>query len=171
MRGLKIDPKRIYSTGFSNGAMFSQLLGAELPETFAAITAVATTTGARAANDPTNTHYSLLTPKAPIPVMLTMGKRDNHVPPDGRPSDDGIIYDTASESIAFWAKANQCGGAPANEGLPNRAGIITRYNGCKADTVLVLLELMGHQWPDADTRDGFLASQAVMDFFNQHPKP
>jgi polyhydroxybutyrate depolymerase len=68
-RVVKVDQKRVYACGMSNGAMMCYRLAAELSERIAAITPVAGTIAIEVSK-----------PKRPVPVLHFHGTRDTFVP-------------------------------------------------------------------------------------------
>jgi polyhydroxybutyrate depolymerase len=68
----RVDDRRIYATGFSNGAYFSYLLWEERPSTFAAIASCAGSLSSK---------VHLKTPK---PLLQITGAKDHVVPVDGQ---------------------------------------------------------------------------------------
>jgi polyhydroxybutyrate depolymerase len=181
----RVDADRVYATGLSNGAIFSQTLAMRLAPRFAAIAPVA---GGIAA--PLGERFA---PAAPVSVLILQGTADPLVPYAGgeiRPpwSDSrGSVLPT-EETVRRWAEVNGCGLLPVEMHLPDRdpadgcrATRLT-YDGCRAGTSVVLyrLEGGGHTWPNAEQRlpsrvVGRLcrdidASEVIWDFFRTHPR-
>jgi polyhydroxybutyrate depolymerase len=71
----RVDPKRIYATGISNGAMMSHLLGAKLSTKLAAIAPVAGSLAEPLVSD--------FEPTAPVSVLMFFGADDRFVPYGG----------------------------------------------------------------------------------------
>ena len=68
-----IDPKRVYTTGISNGGFFSQYLAIQLPNRIAAVATVAASVS-----------KSFLDLKVtPVPIMMLLGTKDTLVPWNG----------------------------------------------------------------------------------------
>ena len=88
-----MDPKRIYATGHSNGAMFVYRLACEMSDTFAAIAPVAGPL-----------FYSPCKPKEPVSVMHVHGLADPAVPYAGGP-----YPGTPAWSSHPWRKASPPG--------------------------------------------------------------
>lgn len=126
LRALKtdycVDDRRIYSTGFSNGGFFSNVLGCRRDKLLAAIGPV----GGGGPFGPTC--------GAPISVMITHGTVDRVVP-----------YKLAVESQQRWAKHNGC----AEVGYPPKQGCLSAER-CNADVVICSFA-MGHRWPKGTT--------------------
>jgi polyhydroxybutyrate depolymerase len=153
-----IDPKRIYATGHSNGAMFVYRLACEMSDTFAAIAPVAGPL-----------FYSPCKPKEPVSVMHVHGLADPAVPYAGGPSGyPGLVFPSVDESIAAWAKLDGCTGEAQVEMLGSVTH--TAYISCKAGTAVELyaIEGLGHIWPQPDV---WPASETIWEFFAAHPKP
>jgi polyhydroxybutyrate depolymerase len=147
---LCIDPSRVFSTGISNGAQMSSLLGCRLA---GRIKAVAPVEG-----------EEFLEPcdGAPEPILAFHGTTDPILPytggglnatnianidywkgkaPPGLPAPLGI-----DDSMADWAKHNGCDPKPTETRVAS--DVIKRtWSGCKAATVLYIIEGGGHGWP------------------------
>jgi len=175
---LGIDPRRIYATGISNGAMFSYRLACDRPGVLAAIAPVA---GALPAD---------LAPRctAPVPVAVAsfQGTADRLVPYDG----GGVARRrgqvlSAERSVRFWAVANGCGPSPVSDAPLDRVKDGTRvrrdsFPGCRdgREVVLYTIEGGGHTWPSgprSGRRVGRVsreidATTAIWEFFQRHPR-
>jgi polyhydroxybutyrate depolymerase len=114
-----VDRRRIFATGFSNGAFLANLLGCELADRLAAIAAVS---GARALDG--------CAPAAPMPVLFFHGTADRVVPP-------GLT----AAARGWWRVVNHCD--PADD--PPRDGCVAAH-GCAADVVYCEGPL-AHTWP------------------------
>lgn len=176
----RIDPARIYATGFSNGGFFVQRLGWELSDTLAAIAPVAGTMGVERAQK--------FAPHGPVSVIEFHGTVDEIVKYKG-----GLIGTTGAKGVSapdmamLWAKANGCKLIPVVEFDPDtfprdrpryRSDI---YSGGRAGTEVVLVTMEGqeHAWPQTlvpdfgpGRKDAGLNAAAVTiwSFFEQHPK-
>jgi polyhydroxybutyrate depolymerase len=154
-----IDPKRIYATGHSNGAMFVYRLACEMADTFAAIAPVAGPL-----------FYSPCKPKGPVSVMHVHGLADLAVPYTGGPyvGYSSMVFPSVEESIAAWVRLDGC----SDEALVDEQGAVTHtaYASCKAGTAVELyaIEGLGHIWPQPDV---WPASETIWEFFAAHPKP
>jgi polyhydroxybutyrate depolymerase len=154
----RIDSKRIYAVGFSNGAMLSYRLGCEMSDTFAAIAPVAGTLL-------TNT----CRPQQPVSIIHIHGLNDISVPYTGGPNPAAAgAFPSVEWSIAIWAALDNCP-------LTHRAeqnGSVTHfvYTPCKNGTAVELYAIqgIGHIWPPASILP---ASQIIWNFFVAHPKP
>lgn len=119
-----IDRGRIYSTGFSNGAFFSNLLACALPETFAAIAPVG---GGR-----------ITVPCAPqqaVPVLFHHGTQDEVVPLAG-----------AVEARDRWVEINECRETKTE-------GACEQHTQCRDGVEVVFCRAdVAHTWPPEATR-------------------
>jgi polyhydroxybutyrate depolymerase len=116
-----IDRRRIYATGFSNGAFATNLLGCQLAERFAAVAAVA---GAL--------DLGTCAPARPMPILFVYGSGDRVVPPE-----------LVRRGVDWWVARNGCAGTGTGEGC-------TRWKGCAAD-VAACEGRQGHRWPSDAT--------------------
>lgn len=180
----RIDPKRVYATGISNGAMFSHRLALALAPRIAAIAPVA--------GGLPQALLASFEPKEPVSVLVVHGSQDPLVPYAG--GDVKVMRSTrgrvvgAEESARRWSQRDGCAATPAAEEVA--AGLdggcsVTRltYAGCTRGTGVVLLRLDegGHTWPGGSqylpqrlvgkvcrNLDG---AALIWDFLKQHPKP
>jgi polyhydroxybutyrate depolymerase len=175
-----VDPRRVYATGISNGAIFSHYLAAHLS---ARIAAIAPVVGGVA--DPPE---PWLRPEQPVSVLILQGTRDPLVPYHGGAVafGRGRIIDT-EEAARRWGTLNG-GSDPVREALPSAAGgdrcggLRTVYRGGRdgSEVTLVRLDGGGHTWPGGaqylpETLVGrvcrdFDATAVIWDFFKAHPK-
>ena len=120
-----VDGRRVFATGFSNGAFLANVLGCRLADRLAAVAAVS---GARA--------LDRCAPAAPMPVLFFHGTADRVVP---------LGVTTAAR--AWWRAANHC--APGDD-EPRDGCVAAR--GCAAD-VVYCEHPFAHTWPhDATMR-------------------
>lgn len=171
----RIDPKRVFATGLSNGAMMAYRLASELPDRIAAVAPVA---GTMATDD--------CRPTRPVPVLHVHGTDDEYVPfggGKGAKSISGLPHRSVEATIAAWVRANGCRMEPATEELPDRTGdemrlTRTTYRGdaAGAEVVLVTVAGGGHTWPGRpgsaalgrSTRS-VSANDLIWEFFERHP--
>ncbi|HEX6707834.1 MAG TPA: PHB depolymerase family esterase [Albitalea sp.] len=153
-----VDPRRVYVTGMSNGAMMAHRLGIELPDRIAAIAPVV---GALFGDEPK--------PAKPVAALMINGRLDASVPPaGGAPGGrfpwawDGKPALPALAQGSFWAAANGCGDTPeATERGPLAQW---RYRCTPGREVeLLIVADNGHAWPGgrAGSRRGDTPSTAV----------
>ena len=156
---IKVDPKRVYATGMSNGGMMCYRLASELSDRIAAIAPVA---GTMAID---NYH-----PKRPVPVMHFHGIADKIVPfagPGGR-TPKFLGFKSVEDTIKICVKANGCPEKPSIVKLPDKARDGTpvtkkTYGPGKelSEVVLFAIEGGGHTWP---------GQQPPMDFLGKSTK-
>ena len=167
-----VDPRRVYATGMSNGAMMCYRLAAELSERIAAVAPVA---GTMAATD--------ATPKRPVPLLHFHGTEDRLVPYDGLDQrvSKFVTLKSVEDTIATWIQHNRCTDQPLVEQLPDIADdgtSVTRktYRGENgAEVVLVIVHGGGHTWPGrrpplgmGRTSRDICATALIWEFFRRH---
>jgi polyhydroxybutyrate depolymerase len=178
-RELAVDPRRVYATGISNGAMFSYRLACDLPGTFAAVAPVA---GAMPADlAPACAHTQ------PVSVLAFQGTADPLMPyaGGGVARRRGRVL-SAERSIAFWAETSGCTAAPVATDEPDRVTDGTRvrqtvYGTCREGRAVELytIEGGGHTWPGGPPVGGAVgrvtreidATPLIWAFFAEHPRP
>jgi len=143
----KIDGRRIYATGISNGGFFSQRLACDLTDRFAAVASVAATMP--------DTLLPACKPSNPISVLFIHGTRDPIVHIDG----GTILRDrgknvSLAEASSFWRKWDQTSSKPETQDIPDKAADGTTvhrdtYVDGKQGTEVVVytIEGGGHTWP------------------------
>ena len=179
-----VDPKRVYVTGISNGALMAYRLACELSYK---ITAIAPVDG--------NMPYLLLSecsPTDPVSVLAINNVNDPLVPFEGgmvisnfRKIKLGKVL-SADESIEFWVKHNQCSPEPVVTIEPDRDPAdgtqVTRkeyLNGIKGtEVVLYVIYGGGHTWPGGlqylpawkigKTSREIDANEVIWSFFKRH---
>ncbi len=173
---LCVDPKRIYASGMSNGAMLSHRLACELADRIAAIAPVAGTM-----------MIANCAPTRPVPVLQIHGTADANVPWDGGEGCGvaGVSFTSVPDTMDAWAGYNECSG-PASDWLQEGDGSCTAQGSCAAgaDVVLCAVDGGGHDYPGAEPRadqvvcdgDGgesqsFSAAEVTWRFFAAHPMP
>ena len=152
---LSVDAKRIYATGFSNGALLSYRLACEMSDTFAA---VAPAGGVLM--------YEPCAPQQPVSLMHVHGMQDSVVPFEGGGS--GIQFPPVEESLNAWMTLDGCSGEEQTE----QDGILTHttYGVCEPgiSVELYAIDGIGHSWPSQYVLP---ISQTIWEFFAAHPKP
>lgn len=171
-RRYPIDPKRVYVTGISNGAMMTHRVGRELPQKVAAI---ATVVGDIFGDE--------RLPATGVSALMINGMVDESIPYGGGSlggrfpgAADGTPLRPVQEQAVFWARANGCN-KPAT--TSNASYIHLRYE-CPPGLGVEWYGLRngGHAWPGGqkgsrrgDEPDGSLmATQVIWEFFSAHPK-
>lgn len=172
-RDYPVDPRRIYVTGMSNGAMMSHRVGRELSPRIAAIAPVV---GALFGDEPPA--------RGPVAMLAINGMLDKAVPAQGGPTGgrsrrewDGTPTKPNSEQGLYWARANECLPTPSIEKKPNL--VSWRYE-CPPGRAVELLQVTdnGHAWPGGqkgsrlgDTPSTAIDATAVIwTFFKAHPR-
>lgn len=163
------DPRKIFMTGSSNGAMMTLVYATQRAERLAAIAPVV---GAMFSFD--------TKPSRPLPIMLINGGQDNEVPSEGGFSRNPLVsrnqavpYKSLPETVQFWAAVNRSLTPP----VITRTGPVTTSvyravpNG--AVTISVVDDVGGHGWPGTPVRregsnpiQSFDGAQRVWEFFN-----
>lgn len=141
-----IDTDRVYSTGMSNGGLFSAHLVCRLADRIAAAVSVAGVT-----------HSDDCDPSRPVPYMAIHGTADNVVSFDGTgptllgPGDPPVgsfFAQIMPDEFAEFAFGSGCDPVPEVSTLGDDV-IEHRYLQCREDVSLVFLEVSGggHVWP------------------------
>lgn len=155
-RELCIDVDREFSAGMSNGAMMSVALGCAIPERIAAIAPVA------------GVNLVDCEPAAPVSLITMHGT-----------SDDLAVYDRSADPegvpvvgrVTRWATANGCDPEPELRKSPS--GVESRrWTGCPAGIDVELYTVVDgeHVWPTSGRADPIDATEAILDFFDAHPR-
>ena len=167
----QIDPKRIYATGLSNGAMLSQRLACEASDLFAAVAPVAGTL-----------NFPACSPAQPVSVIEFHGTADEHVPYEGGYGPESLVnvnFASVRDSVGFWTQFDRCGPQPQTNSFDDIQHEV--WMGCTGSTSVELYTILGggHAWPggaggwpgsDQPTQS-ISASQLIWEFFAAHPKP
>lgn len=166
----KVDSKRVYATGISNGAMMAYTLACEASDTFAAVGIVS-----GIVSDPD------CKPVRPVSVIAFHGTADHNIPIDGGVGDKAFIKDNrppVQNSIDFWVKADGCNSTP-QQSHQIKLDIRT-YRGCRDGTAIAyyVIEGGGHSWPGGERlsymldapSDAVNATHVMWQFFAAHPR-
>jgi polyhydroxybutyrate depolymerase len=165
-----IDPRRVFVTGFSNGAAMAFRVGAELSDRVAAIAPVSN---------------GLLVPvpalARPVSLLLIWGTADPLNPfAGGIVKRGGQHYQrpSAVSSWKTWSRALACEGSPNSEAL--KAGVARQaFERCadRSAAEFISIEGLGHQWPGGRVyirvvagsgSDALDATDRIWDFFSAH---
>jgi polyhydroxybutyrate depolymerase len=169
-----VDPKRVYATGMSNGAIMAYRAASELSDRIAAIAPVGGPMGTETCS-----------PTRPVSVIHFHGLDDEFAPFAGGKGKgvSGTDFFSVEHCIQAWVKANGCKDEPTVEELPDKANDGTKvthktYGGGKdgAEVVLVAIEGAGHTWPGREPLLKFLgkstknisANEMMWEFFEKH---
>lgn len=169
-----VDKKRVYLTGFSNGAMISGYLAAKLSDKIAAAAPVS---GSIFASSPK--------PNGKVAILLINGTDDTAVPYDGGMSDRAKIspnqsepYSSVKDGAKYWAKNSGCSDTPEKTVKGNVT--TEKFTGCAAQADVEVISIKGglHAWPggkkgreaaDEPSKD-LNATDVIWDFFKAHHK-
>ncbi|MCX7396613.1 MAG: dienelactone hydrolase family protein [Planctomycetales bacterium] len=170
---VKVDEKRVYACGMSNGGMMCYRLAAELSDRIAAVAPVAGTIAIEESK-----------PKRPVPVIHFHGSKDNIVPFEMKKGKTPSFMKLkgVEDSIQTWVKLNGCDEEPMTEMISKEDDEIevtrTCYSGGKEDSevVLVVIKEGGHTWPGQKPPVGFIGKSArnisandlMWEFFQKH---
>jgi polyhydroxybutyrate depolymerase len=171
---MTVDPRRIFATGSSNGAMFVYRLACELSDQIAA---VATSAGAMALPD------GACRPTRPVPVLHFHGLADEYAPFNGGPSKyrPAGVRRSVPGTTALWLRRDGCTDE-TRVTYQRGAATCTTHPNCQgeAEVTLCAIARMGHQWPGGKvsfprafgpgTTD-IAASDMLVTFFQHHPMP
>jgi polyhydroxybutyrate depolymerase len=175
---MPVDPRRIFVTGMSNGAMLCYLVAARMADRIAAVAAVA---GVLAVES--------CFPSQPVPVLHFHGTADEYVPyagGRGKRSRTGVEFRSVDHTIGVWVKANGAGTLPTVTQLPVKYVDGTRITRTQhgaghgsAEVVLYTIHEGGHTWPGRQPRLASLgratrnisANDLMWAFFQRHPLP
>jgi len=152
-----VDRRRVFATGFSNGAAFCYRLASERPDLLAAIAPVA---GYLPPLGPLADR-----PPPPVPLLHVHGTADRRVAPP-------TIGGGPDDAIAAWARRNGATRGPMVGDVPGTAGLPVRraaWAGAtpRSDTVVWLVEGAEHTWPGGPAGP---VSRGILDFFRTHPR-
>lgn len=186
IKKLNIDPKRVYITGMSNGAIMAYRLACELTEKIAAIAPV---TGNISQN-----LFPSCSPSRPISVLAINNVNDPLVPwaggditgPSGFKKFGKVL--STSDTIRFWVNHNNCLSSPVITHEPDtdpKDGTRIRkevYRDGKDGTEVILyaIEGGGHTWPSGyqylrekiigKTSKDIDANEVIWEFFKKHTR-
>lgn len=159
---IRVDPKRIYATGYDNGAMLVYRLACEMSNTFAAIAPVS----GWLLTDPCQ-------PQQPVSVVHVHGLDDKYTGGAGAiiyGEKPNLVVPSVEQGIATWAQLDGCKGVAQVE----KQGTVTHtiYASCQAGTAVELYAIKGwgHAWPPPLALPT-ISSPMIWNFFKAHPKP
>ena len=169
---VKVDPRRIYVAGHSNGGMMAYLMGAKLSNRVAAIGVVSGSIGF----DQGEKIAHVDPPTRPVSAIIIHGLLDPTVPYNHGP---GLLQNctSAPESAAFWAKSD---GITTNPTVSTAANGNLEQRDWRAGPIEVKLISIAngtHDWPGGvnwegpETKTGFNTAEQLWGFFAAHRKP
>jgi polyhydroxybutyrate depolymerase len=150
-----LDERRVFASGFSNGAAFCYRLAAERPTLIAAIAPVAGYLPS----------LSTAPARTPVPLLHVHGTADRRVAPPSLTGGDDA-------PVPAWARRNGATLGPVLTTVPDMGGLVVRraaYTGptTRADATLLLVEGEDHTWPGGPSGP---ISRAILDFLLAHPR-
>ena len=166
---INIDHKRVYATGFSNGAIMSYRLACDLSDQIAAIAPVAAT---QAVQD--------CQPERSVSIQHFHGTNDQLNPYNGGYGPGGgVDFASVEDTILFWIEQNGC---PSQSQVSESGSIvIDRYTSCDQGAEVELYTIVGgeHAWPGGESVEPEIgeptseisATLLMWDFFFAHPMP
>lgn len=168
-----IDPRRVYATGFSNGAMLAHRLACELSDRIAAIAPVSGTP-----------MVSSCTPKRPMSVLIFHGSKDPRSLWDGGLGDKNPnkgVRPAIPAVVNTLSSRYHCAQSEAQVYAQGEVRCSAR-RACDGDEEIQLcrIEGGGHQWPGGEpvwpgklghTTTDISASAMMLEFFKRHPLP
>jgi len=177
-RNLCIDTRRIFSTGISNGAIFSTLLACTLRGRLAAIAPVSGV----------NATHACINGTPPIAVLAFHGTGDPIVPYNGGAYFSGVNARRIGRvqarpvdaAVSEWAKFDGCATPPQTTAVASDVEHVV-YPDCPPSGAVELYRVIGggHTWPGSfsfnparlgPTTTSIDASALMLDFFTAHPR-
>lgn len=174
----KVDARRVYVTGISNGAFLVQRLACERAELIAAFSSIA-------GSMPTPIRAKC-NPAKPVSIMMINSPDDRFVPwegGEGRRGKGGSIL-SIMDTFDFWRQFNGCKASSKETLIDKVPGDKTRlhvseFNNCRSNSAVVLyrIERGGHTWPGGADQPAWLvgatsqemnATTASWTFFQKH---
>ncbi|MDY6792087.1 MAG: PHB depolymerase family esterase [Thermodesulfobacteriota bacterium] len=179
-RIVKVDRRRIYMVGFSNGGMLTHRFGSERSGRLAAIAPLASSIGGR--SSPETSLWQIKPPESPLPVIIFHGTNDKAVPYSGgfaKGKVDGREYLSVPVSTEFWKTHNRC--LPRAEETSLYQGAIVRStwrdNQGNIRVQRYTVNNWGHVWPGPyftgtlqpdHPLHGYDAARVIWDFFEDY---
>ncbi len=140
----KIDPKKVYVVGFSNGGLLTYRIASETPERYKAFAVVSGTIGGKVYKK--LPPYIIPNPIKSISILLMHGMQDSRIPYRGglNANKDGE-FKSFKDSSEFWIQKNNCKGALKTE---NEVSINESFENCENKTQVQLYSIKnsGHMW-------------------------
>jgi polyhydroxybutyrate depolymerase len=169
----KINAKKVYATGHSNGGMMAYRLACELSTKIAAIAPNSTTMVALTCN-----------PARPMPILHMHSVLDSKVPYQGGAGSgigtQGLIFPSVDSVLNVWSLKNTC--TNTAQVIVNDANFkLTNWTNCNGNVTLqyYLTKDGGHSWPGSlagsiigDSPSKVInANNLLWDFFQQYQLP
>ncbi len=166
------DPKRVYVSGLSNGAMMAHRVAAEHSDRIAAIAPVAG-----------GFNVDGVEPKHPVSVIAFHGLLDRHAPYDGGTGEKSLfkrVDRPVREGMELWANRNGCAVLPEREVASDWTREIYAAGRGGTEVIFYTIKNQAHAWPggrpglrygNADPPYPDLnASEIIWGFFKAHRK-
>lgn len=160
----KVDSRRIYATGISNGAFMVQRLACEKSEIIAGFSAIAGSMGVALRKS--------CNPSKPVSMMIINSPEDRFVPYKGGEMKRGAGGDIlpVPELVEFWKQQNVCGSVeekrqPKSISTDKTKIVERRYRDCKnkSDLVHIIVEGGGHTWPSGKDQPPLLVGPTTQE--------
>ncbi|MBS1665202.1 MAG: phospholipase [Bacteroidetes bacterium] len=165
----KVDPKRVYVAGMSNGAMMAYTLACDLSDKIAAITSVS---GTLMVSSPCQ-------PSRVVPILHIHSALDTKVPYNGRYGMASHYFTPVDSTMKVWTVLDSCDTPPLVSEGGNYSK--TEWTGKDGNVAidLYLTQDGGHSWPgglkprwQADAPSTALnATDLMSDFFQRYRLP
>jgi polyhydroxybutyrate depolymerase len=170
LKDYKINPKKVYATGHSNGGMMCYRLACELGNKIAAIAPNSCTMVTTSCN-----------PARSMPILHMHSKLDEHVPYLGGTGNGitGIYCPPVEDVLNYWAGIDECT-TGEHSTFSNSSYSIYQWTGCNASRIdFYLTNDGGHGWPgglpggpNSDTPSQSInANDLLWSFFQQYQLP
>jgi polyhydroxybutyrate depolymerase len=166
-KSVNLDRKRIYATGFSNGAIMSYRLACDLSDMIAAIGPVSATQNARTCQ-----------PDRPVSIIHFHGTDDELNPYEGT-SSGSVVFPSVKDTIQLWVGLDSCPTLAQKEESGNI--VHETYTSCSQGTAIELYTIQGgeHAWPGGESvspeigepTTEIAATPLMWKFFEAHPMP
>lgn len=182
---LRVDPKRVYVAGFSNGGYMAHRAGVELSDLVAAVAIVDGSLYVL----PAGNNSSVPQPRFPLSVVLVHGTDDQPVKYCGAVT-NGNVTASQDQSFNFWSKANGCSNVLPPKplcvaGQVNDSVAKKRATTCRLGTEVEIYRIVHgqHVWYDrlnnlpgadpynADLGEPLSTAELLWRFFESHPRP
>lgn len=161
----KLNEKRTYVVGYSNGGFMALRLAVDLPDRFCAVAVVAASL--------TDSLANRIRQVSPSSVLFIHGTADTATPYKGGVLTGHCTTLPVEDAAKAWAASIGCSGPPKVEtinhrGLETRVSAIT-YVSCRNGGQARILKIEGghHEWPRG--RGGLDASKEMWEFFKILP--
>jgi|GEM_PF-455971 len=187
-----IDHKRVYTSGFSNGAIMSHRLACEAADLFAAVAPLSG--GINLGGD-----FTVCAPSRPVPIIMFHGTTDENYPIEGGVGDGlsgvdfyPVVHPTKPDTLSDWLAMNNAA-EPGTVTYQKGDATCTTYDG-DAPVVMCIVDPQsplsdgekvydggGHAYPggmrnhvykkaDVPSKD-IDANEAMWEFFSAHTLP